>query len=189
MSDLAHGPAKEAIQALLGFIGEDPEREGLRETPARVVRAWAHWFGGYEQDPESVFTQFEDGGEEYDEMVLVKAIPFYSHCEHHIAPFFGVAHIAYIPNGKILGLSKFSRLLDIFAHRLQVQERLTTQVAEALMGHLGAKGAAVTIRARHLCMESRGISKQGTETVTTKLCGVFFDDEKARSEFLALSRS
>ena len=176
----------QAVQTILSILEPEPNREGLRETPERVAKAWLEtWASGYGVDPTSVLKQFEDGGEQYDEMILVKDIPFYSHCEHHLAPFFGTAHIAYIPNGRIVGLSKLPRLLDIFARRLQVQERLTAQVADAIMEHLEARGAAVQISARHLCMESRGIKKQGSATVTNVLRGVFFDDPKARAEFLA----
>lgn len=184
MSDLAHQPARDAVSTILSFIGEDPEREGLLETPARVVNAWREWTIGYQIHPEDVLKVFNDGGENYDEMVLVKDIWFYSHCEHHMSPFFGHAHIAYIPDGKIVGLSKLPRLLDIYARRLQVQERLTNQVAEALMEHLKPKGVAVKVQARHLCMESRGVQKPGCITTTTKLLGVFLKDAKARNEFL-----
>jgi GTP cyclohydrolase IA len=184
----AQGSIKDAVIRILQYVGEDPKREGLIETPFRVARAWEDWTCGYGKDPKDVLKAFADGGEVYDEMVLVKDIPFYSHCEHHLAPFFGVAHIAYIPNGRIVGLSKLSRLLDIFAKRLQVQERLTAQVADALMDHLHPKGAAVSIRARHLCMESRGIQKQNSETVTNALRGVFLTNAAARSEFLESSR-
>lgn len=177
-----------AIWVLLTAIGENPGRGGPRETPARVARAWQDWTAGYKQKPEDILKAFEDGGERYDEMITVKNIPFYSHCEHHLAPFFGVAHIAYIPNGRIVGLSKLSRLLDVFAKRLQVQERLTAQVADAIMDHLHAKGAAVSISARHLCMESRGIQKQNSETVTNVLRGVFLEKDAARAEFLASVR-
>lgn len=181
----SEGSIENATVRLLQYIGEDPSRGGLVETPGRVTRAWQDWTSGYGQDPASVLKVFEDGGELYDEMVMVRRIPFYSHCEHHLAPFFGTADIAYIPNGKIVGLSKLSRLLDIFAKRLQVQERLTAQVADALMEHLEAKGAAVSIRARHLCMESRGVTKQGHETVTNAVRGVFKTDAAARAEFLS----
>ena len=180
---------EDTVRRLLQHVGEDANREGLLETPARVAKAWRHWTNGYAVDPKTVLKEFADGGERYDEMILIKDIPFYSHCEHHLAPFFGTAQIAYIPNGRIVGLSKLSRLLDVFAHRLQVQERLTAQVADALMEHLGARGAAVAISARHLCMESRGIKKQGSETVTHALRGVFFEDAKARAEFLSATRS
>lgn len=172
------------IKMLLIRLGEDPDRPGLQETPQRVMKAWQFWTSGYSVNPKSVLKEFEDGGEHYDEMILVKGIPFYSHCEHHLAPFFGTADIAYIPNKRIVGLSKMSRLLEVYARRLQVQERLTAQVADALMEHLRPRGAAVVIRARHLCMESRGIQKQGSETVTQIMRGVFFEDAKARAEFM-----
>lgn len=179
---------KATVRRLIQQIGEDPDRGGLLETPERVARAWTDWTRGYGQDPAEVLKVFEDGGEGYDEMVMVKDLPFYSHCEHHLAPFFGTASIAYIPNGKIVGLSKLSRLLDIFSRRLQVQERMTAQVADALMEHLDARGSAVSVRARHLCMESRGIQKQGSETITNALRGVFKEDAAARAEFLASVR-
>ena len=131
---------------------------------------------------------FEDGAEGCDEMVVVKDIPFYTHCEHHMAPFFGTATIAYIPDGRIVGLSKLSRVLDVFARRLQVQERLTTQVADALMEHLKPRGAGVVVRARHLCMESRGVCKQGHHTRTSALRGIFKEDSAVRAEFLSLDR-
>lgn len=172
------------IVRLLQQIGENPDRGGLKETPERVARAWQHWTSGYGTDPKDVLKEFEDGGEDYDNMVVVKDIPFYSHCEHHMAPFFGTATIGYIPDGRIVGLSKLSRLLDVFAHRLQVQERLTRQVAHALYDVLRPKGVGVRITARHLCMESRGVKKQGHETVTTELIGVF-RDAAVRAEFLA----
>jgi GTP cyclohydrolase I len=179
----------DATIRLLQFIGEDPGREGLHKTPERVARAWQHWTTGYNQKPEEVLgTSFADGGENYDEMILVRDIPFYSHCEHHLAPFFGVAHIAYIPNmewPRIVGLSKLSRLLDVYARRLQVQERLTAQVAQALVDNLNPRGVAVSIRARHLCMESRGIHKQGHETITTAVRGAFKDNPAARAEFFS----
>lgn len=172
------------FRTFLRLLGEDVIRPGLVETPERATKAWLKWTEGYKMDPSKVLKEFEDGGERYDEMIMVKDIPFYSHCEHHLAPFFGHAHIAYIPNGRIVGLSKLSRLLDVFARRLQVQERLTAQVADALMDHLHARGAAVSIQARHLCMESRGIQKQGSVTVTNVLRGVFIEDPAARAEFL-----
>lgn len=186
--DTKNSAAERAVRTLLSFIGEDQDRGGLHDTPGRVIRAWKDWTSGYGQDPAKILKCFEDGSESYDEMVLVRNIPFYSHCEHHLAPFFGTANIAYVPNGRIVGLSKLPRLLDAFAKRLQVQERLTVQVADSLMEHLHARGAAVSITARHLCMESRGIHKQGHETVTTALRGVLYDDAKARSEFLAAIR-
>ena len=175
------------IVKLLEYVGEAPPREGLSETPSRVRKAWEFWCSGYKQDPKNIFKVFEDGSKGCDEMVVVKDIPFYSHCEHHLAPIFGTATVAYIPNGKIVGLSKLSRLVDIYARRLQVQERLTTQIAEALMEHLQPLGCGVVIHARHLCMESRGICKQGHETITSALRGVIKDKPEARSEFLSLA--
>lgn len=175
------------IQRLLeDIIGEDPNRGGLVETPARVVKAWQAWTSGYGKDPRDVLKVFEDGAENYDEMVVVRDIPFYSHCEHHLAPFFGTACIAYIPDGYVVGLSKLSRVLDIYARRLQVQERLTNQVADAINDHLAPKGVGVVIKARHLCMESRGICQQGHHTVTSALRGAVKDQPETRAEFLSL---
>ena len=163
-------------------------RGGLVDTPERVAKAWEFWTSGYGKDPAEVLKTFEDGADGVDEMVLVKDIPFYSHCEHHMAPIFGTATIAYLPDGNIVGLSKLSRLLDVFARRLQVQERLTCQVADALMHHLQPKGAGVLIKARHLCMESRGVCQQGHHTVTSALRGLFKHDDTVRAEFLALAK-
>ena len=184
----AVGGLESNITRMLQFIGEDPTRGGLVETPARVAAAWRDWTSGYSMNPVDVLKTFEDGAAGYDEMVLVKDLPFYSHCEHHMAPFFGTASVAYIPQGRIVGLSKVSRLVDIFARRLQVQERLTNEIVEALMTHLLPKGAGVLIKARHLCMESRGIQQQGHTTITCALRGAMKDDAKARSEFLDLTR-
>lgn len=172
---------------ILQFIGEDPEREGLTETPARVAKAWQFWSKGYDEDPASILKTFEDGAENVNEMVVVKGVPFYTHCEHHLAPFFGTATVAYIPDGKIVGLSKINRLVDCFARRLQVQERLTTQIAESIMEHLEPKGVGVLLNARHLCMESRGVCQQGHSTTTSALRGVFTDGT-VRQEFLHLAK-
>lgn len=182
------GSADDIVTRFLQFIGEDPKREGLKETPSRFIRAWEKWSEGYNQDPADILKCFSDGGENYDQMILVKDIPFYSHCEHHITPIFGTATIAYIPDGKIVGLSKLSRLLDVFARRLQVQERLTDQVTAALEQYLKPKGSACLIKARHLCMESRGIQKQGHVTITSSLKGVFLKKPEAREEFMALAK-
>lgn len=183
----AGGSFEDNILRTLQFIGEDAQREGLAETPARVAKAWRFWCKGYEQDPAEILKVFEDGAENVDEMVMVKAIPFYTHCEHHMAPFFGKATIAYIPDGRIVGLSKLNRLVDCFARRLQVQERLTTQIADAIMEHLKPKGAAVLVEARHMCMESRGVCQQGHSTVTSALRGVMIDGT-VRQEFLHLAK-
>lgn len=175
----------DAVKTILEFIGEDPEREGLQETPRRFLKAWAENFGvGYGMDPKSVMKVFEDGGEAYDEMIIVKDIKVYSHCEHHIVPIIGRAHVAYIPNGKILGLSKINRLVDMFARRLQVQERLTTQIAEALMNELSPLGVAVVIEADHFCVKTRGVQDENSVTTTSKLLGIFKEDSKARNEFM-----
>lgn len=173
------------ISGLLHAVDPDPTREGLGETPARVAKAWSHWCGGYAMDPAEILKVFEDGAQSYDEMVLVRGIPIYSKCEHHLADIFGTADIAYIPNGKIVGLSKLSRLADCFARRLQVQERLTVQIADALVENLEPKGVGVVIRARHMCMESRGIRQQGHHTVTNALRGCIKDDPRSRAEFFA----
>ncbi|HQS57145.1 MAG: GTP cyclohydrolase I FolE [Gallionellales bacterium 35-53-114] len=173
----------------LSSIGEDPDRPGLAETPARVVGAWKHWTSGYTQDPTDVLKVFEDGAEHYDELIVVKNIPVYSHCEHHLAPFFGTVSIGYVPNGKIVGLSKLTRLVDCFAHRLQVQERLTIQIANALMDQLQAKAVGVVIKCRHLCMESRGIRTQGEETLTSAMLGELQPNQAMRAEFMSLVRN
>ena len=161
-------------------------REGLLETPARVSKAYSTWFSGYGKDPSEILKVFKDGAEDYDEMVLVTDIPVYSHCEHHLAPIFGVAHIAYIPNGAIVGLSKLPRLVDVFARRLQVQERLTSQIANCLNEQLSPKGVGVVLQCRHMCMESRGISLPGIVTTTSALKGSLKNEPDCRAEFLNL---
>lgn len=177
------------IKQLLPFIDNNHHREGLADTPHRVAKAWAKWTEGYHMDAASILKVFEDGAEKCDEMVIVKDIPIYSKCEHHLADIFGTATIAYIPNGKIVGLSKLSRLAEMFARRLQVQERLTNQIADSIQEHLGAKGVGVVIRARHMCMESRGICQQGHHTITSALRGVMKDNHEARSEFMSLANT
>jgi GTP cyclohydrolase I len=177
------------VRELLGAIGEDPSREGLRETPARVARMYERLTAGYEEDPVTIINGaiFE---EQYSEMVIVKDIDFYSLCEHHLAPFFGKCHIAYIPDGKIIGLSKMPRVVEVFARRLQVQERLTQQIAETLYETLRPQGVAVVMEARHLCMVMRGVEKLNSFASTSAMLGVFRDDPRTRTEFLTLiSRS
>lgn len=174
------------VTDLLRFIGEDTDREGLQETPKRFLKAWKHYTKGYAEDPADILKVFEDGAEGVNEMVLVKQIPVYSTCEHHGASVFGVAHVAYIPNGKIVGLSKINRVVDCFARRLQVQERLTTQIADALNDNLNPLGVAVVLECRHMCMESRGISQQGHTTVTSAMRGAFMDEPATRAEFMGL---
>ena len=172
---------------LLISLGEDPDRAGLIETPSRVAKAWKHWTSGYTQDPAELLKVFEDGAEGYNELVIIRGIPVYSHCEHHLAPFFGKATIGYVPDGKIVGLSKLTRLVDCFAKRLQGQERLTVQIANALMIHLEPKAVGVIIHCRHLCMESRGIRTQGEETITSTMLGDLLSNLALRNEFLALA--
>lgn len=174
------------VRDLLSYIGEDPAREGLLETPSRFLKAWREYTRGYLVKPEDVLKSFEDGAERVDEMVIVRDIPVYSLCEHHLAPFFGKAYVGYIPDQRILGLSKISRLVEVFARRLQVQERLTNQIADALDTHLQPLGVAVVIECRHMCMESRGVRHTGTATVTSALRGIIKKDPDSRREFLSL---
>lgn len=178
---------EDLIRDLLAALGENVERQGLLDTPKRVSKSLSFLTDGYAQDPRDVLGTaiFE---EEYDEMVLVRDIELYSLCEHHMLPFFGKAHIAYIPNGRIVGLSKLPRLVDLFSHRLQVQERLTKQIAETLQDLLQPRGVGVVIEASHLCMMMRGVQKQNSQTVTSCLLGCFKDDDRTRDEFMALAR-
>jgi len=173
------------IESMLERLGEDPQREGLLRTPLRVAKAMDFLTSGYKADMETVVNNaiFEDDGEE---MIVVKDIEFYSMCEHHMLPFYGKAHIAYIPNGKIIGLSKLARITDVFARRLQVQERLTNQIADALMEILDAKGVAVVTDAQHFCMMMRGVQKQGSSTVASAMRGSFKTDRDTRNEFIGL---
>ncbi len=183
--DFDHERAEAAVRELLAAIGEDPAREGLRDTPARVARAWAELTAGLHQRPEDVLTTTFDIG--HDEMVLVRDIELWSMCEHHLVPFTGVAHVGYIPaeTGKITGLSKLARLVDVYAKRPQVQERLTTQIADALMDILEPRGVIVVIEAEHLCMTMRGVRKAGARTITSAVRGSM-RDPATRAEALAL---
>lgn len=179
--------AQKAIQDvknLIEYLGDDPNREGLRETPKRVILSYDHLFSGYGQRVEDVLKVFED--DTSDQMILLKEIEFYSTCEHHMLPFFGKAHIAYIPNGKVVGISKLARILEIFSRRLQIQERLAQNVTEALMTHLNPLGAACLLEAQHFCMTSRGVQKQNSVMVTSSLEGVFRENASVKTEFLAL---
>jgi len=174
------------IEQLLRELGEDSHRPGLADTPDRVARSLLHLTEGYTMDVEDAVGDaiFE---QDYDEMILVRDIPVYSLCEHHVLPFFGAAHVAYVPRGRVVGLSKIPRLVDLFAHRLQLQERMTRQIAEALVEVTAPKGAAVVVEARHMCMEMRGVEKGG-ETVTSCMLGCFRTDARSRAEFLQLIR-
>lgn len=173
-------------QLLFNVIGEQP-RGGLVDTPSRVVKAWKEWTAGYGVDVKALLKTFDDGGDNYDQMVIVKDIPIYSHCEHHLAAIFGTCTIAYIPDGKIVGLSKLSRLADVFSRRLQVQERITSQIADALFDNLAPKGVGVLIKARHMCMESRGIRQQGHITITSALRGCIKNEADTKAEFMKLA--
>ena len=181
-------PFREAVAQMLQELDPDPSREGLRDTPKRVEKAFRFYTAGYAQDPKKVIGDALFAAET-DEMVLVKNIELYSLCEHHLAPFFGKAHVAYIPSGKIVGLSKIARVVDLYARRLQVQERLTMQVAQALQDVLQPQGVGVVIEASHLCMMMRGVEKQNSSTITSCLLGSFRKDERTRAEFLKLVRS
>lgn len=182
-------PDPSLFKSLLAQVGDDPSREGLAETPERAARAWAEWTSGYGVDPASVLKAFEDGSEDYNELVFVGGIPLFSLCEHHMAPFFGLAHVGYIPCGRVVGLSKFARLVDVFAHRLQVQERMTVQIADAIQNVLEPRAVGVVLQCRHTCMESRGIKRIGSVTMTSALRGEFLDEPEARAEFLAMVHS
>jgi GTP cyclohydrolase I len=175
------------VEQMLSELGEDPRRQGLRDTPDRVARAMRELTNGYSMQPADVIADavFD---QDYDEMVLVKDIPFYSLCEHHMLPFFGSCHVGYLPKGKVVGLSKIPRLVGVFAHRLQLQERLTTEIAEALNKELAPRGVGVVVEARHLCMEMRGVQKPGGQLITSCMLGTFRKDARTRAEFLDLVR-
>ena len=185
MSKPTEKEVHEAVRKLLLWAGDDPDREGLVGTPDRVARAYKEFFAGYEQDPEEILrTTFEEV-EGYDEMVLVKDIGVESHCEHHMVPIIGRAHIAYIPNNRVVGISKLARVVDIFAKRLQIQEKMTAQIANAIENVLQPKGVSVVIDASHQCMTTRGVNKPESSTVTSAMRGVFNDNPRTRNEFLS----
>ncbi|TPG18708.1 GTP cyclohydrolase I FolE [Sphingomonas koreensis] len=176
----------EAVRTLIRWAGDDPSREGLLDTPNRVARAWKEYCQGYGDDPARHLSRvFEEVGG-YDEIVLLKDIPFHSHCEHHMAPIIGKAHIAYLPRNHVVGISKLARVLNAYARRLQVQERLTAEVADCIWQGLKPQGVAVVIEARHACMTARGVRTPGVSMVTSRMMGVFRDDERSRKEVLAL---
>ncbi len=177
---------QDALRTLLHWVGEDPAREGLLDTPARVARAWREYCQGNEEDPALHLSRtFEEVGG-YDEVVLLKDIPFQSHCEHHMAPITGKASIAYLPNNRVVGISKLARVLHGYARRLQIQERLTAEVAECIWHHLQPQGVAVVIEAQHGCMTGRGVRTPGVGMVTSRMLGCFLDDERSRKEVLSL---
>ncbi len=179
--------AERAVRVLLSWAGDDPSREGLRDTPGRVVRAYEEYFAGYGEDPVSYLQRTFEQTEGYDEMVVLRDIPFESHCEHHLAPIIGKAHVGYLPKHRIVGISKLARVVQTYAKRLQVQEKLTAQIANSIDEVLKPLGVAVVIEATHQCMTTRGVYKQGVTMVTSRMLGAFRDDAKTRREFLAIA--
>ena len=177
-----------AVKNMMLHVGEDPEREGLLETPKRVRKAYEFIYGGYKEDPKEILSKalFTSSN---DEMVLIKDIEFYSTCEHHLLPIIGQVHVAYIPDGKVVGLSKIPRVVNVFARRMQIQEQLTEQIADAIMDTIAPKGVAVVVQARHMCMEMRGVEKINSTTTSSALRGLFKKDQKTRSEFFSLINS
>ena len=180
--------AEEAVRTLIRYIGDDTDREGLRETPARYVRAFDEFFSGYKQDPAQELAKTFEDIQDYDDMVIVRDIEFVSHCEHHIVPIIGKAHVAYWPDQNVVGISKLARIVDILARRLTSQENMTRDIAGVIDGTLAAKGAAVMIQANHQCMSTRGVNKPDSSTVTTTFTGCFKDSEELRRRFLDLIR-
>ena len=178
--------AMRAVKTLIAWAGDDPEREGLLETPKRVVKAYEEFFEGYKMDPIEILSKTFEEVEGYDEMVLIKNIRLESHCEHHIVPILGIAHVAYMPKNRVVGISKIARLVDIFAKRLQIQETLTSQIAETLQSVLDPLGVAVLIDASHQCMTTRGVHKPESSTVTKKMIGIFREDKILQSQFMKL---
>ncbi len=181
--------AEEAVRVLLRWAGDDPSREGLADTPARVVKSYRELFSGYDLVAEDVLGRTFEEVAGYDDMVLVKDIPFYSHCEHHMVPIIGKAHVAYLPDGRVLGLSKIARVVDIYGRRLQTQEAMTAQIAKAIDETLRPRGVAVMIEAEHMCMAMRGIQKQGSTTLTTTFTGAFKTDAAEQARFMTMVRS
>jgi GTP cyclohydrolase I len=186
LGDKERSEAEEHVRALLRLIGDNPDRQGLLDTPARVVRSLEEQFAGYAQDPAEYLDRTFDEVQGYDELVLVSDIEVYSHCEHHMVPFVGKAHVGYIPNGRVVGLSKLARVVDVFSKRLQVQEKLTVQIAQAIEDSLKPHGVAVVLQCQHFCMCYRGVRKPGSWTTTSRLRGVFLGDSAARMELLTL---
>ncbi|RFB95614.1 GTP cyclohydrolase I FolE [Rhizobium leguminosarum bv. trifolii] len=181
--------AEEAVRVLLRWAGENPAREGLIETPARVVKSYRELFSGYDMAAEDVLGRTFEEVAGYDDMVLVKDIPFYSHCEHHMVPIIGKAHVAYMPDGRVLGLSKIARVVEIYGRRLQTQETMTAQIARAIDDTLNPRGVAVMIEAEHMCMAMRGVQKQGSTTLTTTFTGTFKTEPADQARFMTMVRS
>ena len=178
--------AEDAIRTLLRWAGDDPAREGLQDTPARVARAYREWFCGYEEDPVEILARSFEETDGYDEMVVLRDIRLESTCEHHMAPILGKVHVAYLPNGRVVGISKLARVVDAYAKRLQIQEKMTAQIANSIQDVLQPKGVAVVVEAAHQCMTTRGVHKPGVTMVTSRMLGAFRDDPSTRREFLAM---
>ena len=178
--------AENAIRTLLEYAGEDPTREGLLETPKRVVKSYEEFYKGYSQDPRKYLSRTFEEVNGYDEMVVLRDIPFESHCEHHMAPIIGKVHIGYLPRNKVVGISKLARVVETYAKRLQVQEKMTAQIADCIQDILEPYGVGVVVQATHECMSTRGVHKHGVSMVTSRMAGVFREDEKTRREFLAV---
>ncbi len=178
--------AEAAVRVLIRWAGDDVNRDGLLDTPARVARAWEDWFAGYNEDPQDMLARTFEEVEGYDEMILLRDIRFESHCEHHIAPIIGKAHVAYIPDKRVVGISKLARVVEVYAKRLQIQEKMTAQVANTLWDVLKPRGVAVVLEAAHECMSTRGVYKPEISTVTSRMLGAFRDSEATRREFLAI---
>jgi len=178
--------AEDAVKTLISWAGDNPEREGLIETPKRVVKSYEEFYAGYDQDPESILSKVFEEVEGYDEMIIVKDIRLESHCEHHMVPILGKAHVAYIPDQRVVGISKLARVVDLYAKRLQTQETMTAQIADTIDRVLKPKGVAIVIDAAHQCMSSRGVHKTETSTVTSRMLGAFRDNPKSRMEFMNL---
>ncbi|MEJ2138284.1 MAG: GTP cyclohydrolase I FolE [Gammaproteobacteria bacterium] len=185
---VTNSEAEAAVRVLLEWMGEDPDRGGLRRTPARVLKSYEDWFAGYREDPAAILGSSFPDAEGYQEMVVLTDIDFESHCEHHIAPFIGKAHIAYMPDKKVVGISKLVRVVNAFAKRLQVQEKLTQQIAECINEVLQPKGVAVVMEAKHQCMTTRGVYKKNIKMVSNVMLGSFQDNDRAREEFLGMIR-
>jgi GTP cyclohydrolase IA len=180
--------AMEAVRTLLRWAGDNPAREGLLDTPKRVVKAYEELFKGYDENPDEILNKVFKEVDGYDDMVLVRDIPFYSHCEHHMVPFVGKAHIAYYPSDGVVGLSKLARLVDVYGRRLQTQETMTAQIINAMNSALQPRGVAVLVEAEHMCMSMRGVQKHGSSTITTQFSGVFRDDPQEQVKFFTLVR-
>ncbi|MFC4729013.1 GTP cyclohydrolase I FolE [Coralloluteibacterium thermophilus] len=183
-SDVTQAQAEEAVRTLLRWAGDDPAREGLIDTPRRVAKAYRDWFSGYGTDPEAYLARTFEEVEGYDEMVVLRDIQFESHCEHHMAPIIGRAHVGYLPAGRVVGISKLARVVEAYARRFQVQEKLTAQIAGTIQRVLAPRGVGVVIEAAHQCMTTRGVHKRGVSMVTSTLLGDFRDDARTRAEFL-----